>query len=76
MTPAQAARSITSDPAYPIPFDNSYTRLPDAFCQRLNPAGASEPQLVRVNDALARQLRINPTFLKSERGLVPTFLVV
>ncbi len=69
MTPAQAARSITSDPAYPIPFDNSYTRLPDAFYQRLNPAGASEPQLVRVNDALARQLRINPTFLKSERGL-------
>src|SRR5271157_5318991 len=69
MTPAQAARSITSDPGYPIPFDNSYARLPDAFYQRLNPAGASEPQLVRVNDALARQLRIDPTFLKSERGV-------
>jgi serine/tyrosine/threonine adenylyltransferase len=69
MTPAQAASFITSDPAYPIPFDNSYARLPDAFYQRLNPAGASEPQLVRVNDALARQLRIDPTFLKSERGV-------
>ena len=60
---------ISVDAAEPIPFNNTYARLPEAFYQRVKPATAAAPALLRVNDALARQLRIDPEFLKSPEGV-------
>lgn len=66
---ANLAPSTSADAAAPIVFDNTYARLPDAFYERVKPATAPAPKLLRVNDALARQLRIDPEFLKSPLGL-------
>src|SRR5260221_1605367 len=44
-------------------FDNSYARLPDRFFARLAPTPVAAPQLVRVNQALARHLGIDPVRL-------------
>ena len=49
-------------------FDNSYARLPDRFYTRLHPTPVAAPGLIRVNDALARQLRIDPDWLTSAEG--------
>jgi uncharacterized protein YdiU (UPF0061 family) len=70
MTPlTEIADSNSANAAAPIPFDNTYARLPEAFYQRVRPATAAAPRLLRVNDALARQLRIDPQFLKSPEGV-------
>jgi uncharacterized protein YdiU (UPF0061 family) len=61
--------SSASLEATPIPFDNTYSQLPEVFYERVVPAKASSPKLVRVNEPLARQLRIDPEFLKSPAGL-------
>ena len=58
-----------SPAAAPIAFDNTYARLPETFYERVKPATAAAPKLLGVNDALARQLRIDPEFLKSPAGL-------
>jgi uncharacterized protein YdiU (UPF0061 family) len=52
-----------------IPFDNSYARLPDRFYTRLAPTPVAKPALVAVNEALARDLRIDPAALASDDGL-------
>ena len=66
---ANLAASISADAAAPIAFDNTYARLPEAFYERVKPAKAAAPKLLRVNEALARQLRIDPEYLKSPAGL-------
>ncbi|ABE63723.1 protein of unknown function UPF0061 [Nitrobacter hamburgensis X14] len=66
---AEFARSTSTNEAAPIRFDNTYARLPEAFYQRVEPATAAAPRLLRVNDALARQLRIDPQFLESPEGV-------
>jgi uncharacterized protein YdiU (UPF0061 family) len=53
----------------PIPFDNSYARLPEAFYERVRPLRVAAPQLLRLNEALAQKLRIDPEFLKSSQGV-------
>ncbi len=53
----------------PIPFDNSYARLPEAFYSRTTPTGVHRPGLIRVNEALARQLGIDPQWLASAEGV-------
>ncbi|HRN99893.1 protein adenylyltransferase SelO [Nitrobacter sp.] len=58
-----------ADAVAPIPFDNTYARMPEAFYERVKPAAVAAPKLLRVNDALARQLRIDPAFLKSPEGV-------
>ena len=51
MTPvANLARSKPADAAFAIPFDNTYARLPEAFYERVKPATAPSPKLLRVND--------------------------
>jgi serine/tyrosine/threonine adenylyltransferase len=65
----QLTPSSSEHAAAPIPFDNTYARLPEAFYERVKPATAPAPRLLRVNEALARQLRIDPEFLKSLTGL-------
>ena len=67
MTPENLALTDTSQT--PIPFDNTYARLSDAFYERVSPTKVPAPELLRVNDALASQLRIDPEFLKSPAGL-------
>ncbi len=52
-----------------IPFDNSYARLPDRFFVRQDPTPVSAPGLIRINDALARDLGIDPAALASPAGI-------
>jgi serine/tyrosine/threonine adenylyltransferase len=66
---AQLRPSASDQVAAPIAFDNTYAQLPEAFYERVKPAIAPTPKLLRVNDAFARQLRIDPAFLKSPTGL-------
>lgn len=47
-------------------FDNSYARLPDRFYTKLPPVTVADPQVLRVNDALARELGIDPDSLTAE----------
>ena len=41
-------------------FDNSYSRLPEAFYSRVEPVRVPEPRLIRVNEALAEHLNRLP----------------
>ena len=50
----------------PIPFDNSYARLPGSMHVGVNPTPVSAPRLIRVNEPLARELGINPAALTAE----------
>ena len=50
-------------------FDNTFARLPVAFYERVKPTTVAGPRIVRVNDALARQLGIAPEFLTGPLGL-------
>ncbi|MBR9649928.1 protein adenylyltransferase SelO [Thalassovita aquimarina] len=43
-----------------IPFDNSYVALPPRFFTRQSPDPVDAPELVKFNDALARELGITP----------------
>jgi len=62
-TPGNAAATAL------IPFANSYARLPGRFYAGLAPTPVSAPALVRVNEALARELGIDPAWLASEDGV-------
>ncbi|HEY5776913.1 MAG TPA: YdiU family protein [Xanthomonadales bacterium] len=52
-----------------LPFDNSYARLGERFYTRQLPVPVSNPGLIRVNHALARQLGLDPHWLESEQGV-------
>jgi serine/tyrosine/threonine adenylyltransferase len=52
-----------------FPFDNSYARLPERFFTRTNPTPVREPQLIGVNESLARQLGLDPAYLASPAGV-------
>ena len=47
----------TVDPGFR--FDNSYARLPDALFTRIPPVPVSEPRLVILNEALAREMGLD-----------------
>ncbi|MFN3869105.1 MAG: protein adenylyltransferase SelO [Hyphomicrobiaceae bacterium] len=53
----------------PIPFDNSYARLPDRFFTRTRPTPVARPGLVKINTALARELGIDAGWLASPDGV-------
>ena len=55
--------------APPFPFDNSYVRLPDRFFARQRPVAVKAPRLVRLNTALARELRLDPDQLATPEGI-------
>lgn len=44
-------------------FDNSYTRLPEHFYQRVNPAPLKQPFLIALNSDVARLLDLDPASL-------------
>ncbi len=52
-----------------IPFDNTYVQLPSQFYARLDPTPVRAPQLMRVNEPLAAQLGIEPSWLRSDDGV-------
>lgn len=53
----------------PFPFDNSYARLPERFYAKLPPTPVAAPKLIRLNDALALQLGLDPASLASPEGV-------
>ena len=50
-------------------FRNSYARLPDRFFARLDPTPVAAPALLRLNDALARTLGLDPDRLRAPDGI-------
>jgi uncharacterized protein YdiU (UPF0061 family) len=55
-----------SETTAPIAFDNSYARLPGTMHTAVAPTVADAPRLIKVNRALAAELRINPDALTPE----------
>ena len=62
MTPLMNAASF-------IAWDHSYARLPDRFFARVKPTPVRAPGLIRVNDRLAAQLRLDGKALAAPAGL-------
>ena len=54
----------------PIPFDNSYARLPARFFTRQVPVSVANASLVAVNEPLARELGIDPAWLAGPDGVM------
>ncbi len=52
-----------------IPFDNTYSRLPERFYSSGKPAEVPKPQWIRINESLAEELGIDPDWLSSDEGL-------
>jgi uncharacterized protein YdiU (UPF0061 family) len=57
------------DSLAPLPFDNSYAKLPERFYARLAPTPVAAPRLVKLNRALAIQLGLDPEALASPQGV-------
>lgn len=53
----------------PVPFQNTFSKLPDRFYSREEPTPVSKPQLIRTNQPLALQLGIDPKWLESADGI-------
>ncbi len=51
------------------PLDNSYARLPTAFCARVAPTPVAGPRLLRLNRALAEHLGLSVEGLESDEGV-------
>ena len=49
-------------------FDNSYSRLPESFYARLNPAPVRSPRIVVFNQSLAESLGLNTEALADDSG--------
>lgn len=56
-------------PGLLIPFDNSYARLPERFYAHVQPTPVARPSLIRVNEGLANDLRLDPQALASPDGV-------
>ena len=50
-------------------FDNSYAALPAHFFARVTPTPTAAPRLIKINDALAAQLGLDPDWLRSPDGI-------
>ena len=50
-------------------FDNSYARLPERLFARLAPTPVAAPRLLRLNEALAAELGLDPAWLASAEGV-------
>ncbi|GEP61232.1 protein adenylyltransferase SelO [Reyranella soli] len=50
-------------------FDNSYARLPERFYARLDPTPVPAPRLLRLNEALARELGLEPEMLATPQAV-------
>ena len=52
-----------------IPFDNTYTHLPERFFVKQEPARVPQPKLIRLNRELAATLSIETDWLESDDGV-------
>lgn len=52
-----------------LAFDNSYARLPERFYARVTPVPVSQPRLIKLNEALANRLGLDPEALRTPEGL-------
>lgn len=52
-----------------ISFQNSYARLPETFYARTKPDKVSDASLVKLNHGLARELKLDSSWLESEEGV-------
>jgi len=52
-----------------LAFDNSYARLPARFFTPMPPVAVAAPELIALNDALARELGLDPAALRSPEGV-------
>lgn len=50
-------------------FDNSYARLPQSFFTQVNPTPGRAPKLIVLNEAVAEELGLNASALRSEEGV-------
>jgi uncharacterized protein YdiU (UPF0061 family) len=65
-----SAPELAAPPGAPLfAFDNSYARLPEHFYARLPAQPVAEPRLIKLNEALARELSLDPEKLKSPEGV-------
>jgi uncharacterized protein YdiU (UPF0061 family) len=64
-----AAASSNAGDAVLFGFENTYARLPEHFYSRVDPTAVASPRLVKLNVELARELRLDPDALASERGV-------
>ncbi|MCS3725668.1 protein adenylyltransferase SelO [Bradyrhizobium betae] len=51
-----------------IPFQNSYSALPDSFFARVAPTPVAAPRLIKLNRPLALQLGLDPDLLETPEG--------
>lgn len=61
-------RTVMAESVY-VPFDNSYSHLPQGFFARVNLKPVRAPRLIRVNEELARFLGIDPAGLETPQGV-------
>jgi uncharacterized protein YdiU (UPF0061 family) len=62
LAPAEASSHLFT-------FDNSYARLPERFFARLAPTPVAAPRLIKLNEALAQQLGLDPDRLAAPEGV-------
>ena len=53
----------------PFSFDNSYARLPERFHARLPPTPVAAPRLIKLNEALGRELALDMAALAGPEGV-------
>ena len=66
---ANFSQVIAADDAAPFDFKNTYAGLPERFFVRLNPTPVRSPQLIRLNNGLAKHLGIDPNQLQTMQGV-------
>ena len=48
-------------------FDNSYSRLSDAFKEHIKPVAVKNPELVIINESLAKELDLDLTKINKDK---------
>ncbi|WP_421994602.1 protein adenylyltransferase SelO [Reyranella sp.] len=66
---AVSSRLAPADGKSAFPFDNRYARLPERFYARLEPTPVAAPRLLRLNEALACELGLDPAHLATPEGI-------
>jgi uncharacterized protein YdiU (UPF0061 family) len=66
---ATPATALSLADALHFSFDNTYARLPQIFFARINPTPVAAPRLIKLNEALARSLNLDPAALASQEGV-------
>ena len=49
--------------------DNTYLKLPNIFYSKISLNPVSNPELIILNEYLAKEIGLNSTYLKSEDGV-------